>query len=158
MLLECTGLTEYELSISWAYWTHLVWNVHSKSRASGRNQSAIHAQISATCVVFICWLRWKLTSSFPAWKALEVTAIPEPGSQAKIKPLKKQKGEKRNNGILPLSCFCSAISWLILLFWFCCHALLQPSICLPFHSRTTAASESQTEQCTVRNACDVQWG
>lgn len=93
----CADQLKIKLSISWAYWIHCVCDLHSKSRASGRSQSAAHAEISNMCVVCIYWLCWKFTSYFPTWKALEVTATPEPVSQArKTKQTKKAPQHNSN--------------------------------------------------------------
>lgn len=84
----CADQLKTKLNISWAYWTHVVPDVHSKSRASGRGQSVYAESSVNVCSAYLLGC-WKLTSSFPTWKALEVTATPEPGNQEKKK--KKEK-------------------------------------------------------------------
>lgn len=104
MHLECTGLAVH-VQINWRLSSisprHIGPTVCVVYTGS---QSAAHAEISDTHAVRICWLCWKLTSSFPTWKALEVTAIPEPGSQAK-KKRKKRKSWDFSPVMLLLSCF-----------------------------------------------------
>lgn len=109
--------------------TVYVCDVHRKSRASERSQSAVHTDILdwyvcnaslltmlETCI-FLPYLEGRGDCNSKTWESS-----------------KKKKGKKE--------LMRAFVSWLILLFWICCHILSQSSIYFPLHSRSTAAPGS----------------